>query len=118
MSERDEWPREDGDVTVLGPEVFASLDGSVVCWRGENYVRQDAAAERDARWERLVETADGLLESLSQIDVVGPIGDIDEFEEARDDLADALAGARTDEPTQVADSGAVDNYKPEKLADA
>lgn len=37
-----EYPVKDGDVTVLGPEVFASQDGAVICWRGENYVRQDA----------------------------------------------------------------------------
>lgn len=30
-------------VTVIGPECFASLDESVVCWRGVNYVRQDAS---------------------------------------------------------------------------
>ena len=30
-------------VTVIGPECFASLDESVVCWRGVNYGRQDAS---------------------------------------------------------------------------
>lgn len=34
------YPRPDGDVTVLGPEIFASKDGSVICWKGENYTRQ------------------------------------------------------------------------------
>jgi len=40
-----ELPAEEGDVTVLGPEVFASRDRSVISWRGENYVlqRQPAA---------------------------------------------------------------------------
>jgi hypothetical protein len=33
------YPYPDGDVVVLGPECFASGDASVVCWRGENYVR-------------------------------------------------------------------------------
>lgn len=32
------YPYEDGDVTVLGPEIFT--DGTVICWKGENYVRQ------------------------------------------------------------------------------
>jgi hypothetical protein len=36
------YPHQDGDFTVLGPEVFASADGSVICWRGENYYRADA----------------------------------------------------------------------------
>jgi hypothetical protein len=31
------YPYQDGDTTVLGPEIFASSDGSVICWRGENY---------------------------------------------------------------------------------
>ncbi|MCX5598388.1 hypothetical protein OOK29_09585 [Streptomyces phaeochromogenes] len=34
------YPHADGDVTVLGPEVFASSDGAVISWKGENYVRQ------------------------------------------------------------------------------
>ena len=34
------YPHRDGDVTVLGPEVFASSDGSVISWKGENYTRQ------------------------------------------------------------------------------
>ena len=34
------YPHPDGDVTVLGPEIFASSDGKVICWKGENYVPQ------------------------------------------------------------------------------
>ncbi|WP_199572695.1 hypothetical protein [Streptomyces murinus] len=37
------YPYADGDVTVLGPEVFTSKDGGVICWRGENYIRQEPA---------------------------------------------------------------------------
>ena len=29
-----------GDTQDIGPECFASADGSVICWKGENYVRQ------------------------------------------------------------------------------
>lgn len=36
-----EYPHQDGDFTVLGPEIFASADGAVICWKGENYVRQE-----------------------------------------------------------------------------
>lgn len=35
-----EYPRQDGDLTVLGPEAFASSDGQVISWRGLNYVPQ------------------------------------------------------------------------------
>ncbi|MFF1298193.1 MULTISPECIES: hypothetical protein [unclassified Streptomyces] len=34
------FPYQDGDITVLGPEVFASQDGQVISWKGDNYVRQ------------------------------------------------------------------------------
>jgi hypothetical protein len=37
-----EYPHQDGDVTVLGPEIFASSNGDVICWKGENYTRQPA----------------------------------------------------------------------------
>lgn len=35
----DRYPREEGDVIVIGPECFAAKDGSVLSWRGENYRR-------------------------------------------------------------------------------
>ncbi|GAP46882.1 hypothetical protein [Streptomyces azureus] len=34
------YPYQDGDVTVLGPEVFASPDGETISWKGENYTRR------------------------------------------------------------------------------
>ncbi len=37
---RPDYPYQDGDAVVLGPEVFASQNGDVLCWRGQNYVRQ------------------------------------------------------------------------------
>lgn len=37
------YPRRDGDVTVLGPEVFVSSDGEVISWKGDNYVRASSA---------------------------------------------------------------------------
>ena len=43
MSDQPIYPHDDGDVTVLGPEIFASRDGVVISWRGENYVRQAAS---------------------------------------------------------------------------
>ncbi|WP_327592485.1 hypothetical protein [Streptomyces chartreusis] len=35
------YPYEDGDVTVLGPEIFLDADGKVISWKGENYVPQN-----------------------------------------------------------------------------
>jgi hypothetical protein len=34
------YPYHDGDNTVLGPEIFASKDRNVICWKGVNYERQ------------------------------------------------------------------------------
>lgn len=31
------YPYQDGDVTVLGPEVFASSTGRLISWKGQNY---------------------------------------------------------------------------------
>lgn len=36
------FPHNEGDTVVIGPECFAKPDGSVLCWRGENYVPQPA----------------------------------------------------------------------------
>lgn len=36
------FPYYSGDVVVLGPEVFAAKDGSVLCWKGVNYEEQGA----------------------------------------------------------------------------
>ena len=37
----DLYPFLNGDVTVLGPEIFTSNDSSVICWKGRNYVPQE-----------------------------------------------------------------------------
>jgi hypothetical protein len=44
MAPSPQYPHKDGDITVLGPEIFASLDGDVISWRGENYTRQACPA--------------------------------------------------------------------------
>lgn len=41
LSEGGKYPRDEGDVVVIGPECFAAKDGSMLCWRGVNYVRQE-----------------------------------------------------------------------------
>lgn len=38
------FPYQDGDITVLGPEIFASQDGQVISWKGDNYTRQTCPA--------------------------------------------------------------------------
>lgn len=36
------YPHIDGGFVIIGPECFAAHDGSVLCWKGRNYVPQDA----------------------------------------------------------------------------
>ena len=45
------YPHDDGDVVVIGPEAFITRDESVLCYRGRNYVPQDAerSGERSER---------------------------------------------------------------------
>jgi hypothetical protein len=31
------------DLVDIGPEIFGKADGSVICWKGVNYVRQEDA---------------------------------------------------------------------------
>jgi hypothetical protein len=42
------YPFVDGPVTVLGPECFIANDGSVLCWRGEDFIPKnlDSAARK------------------------------------------------------------------------
>lgn len=42
---RRDYPYEDGNVLVLGPEVFVSADRSTICWRGVNYRRAEGSLE-------------------------------------------------------------------------
>lgn len=35
------YPRPDGDHLVLGPEIFTDRSGTVISWKGVNYVRQE-----------------------------------------------------------------------------
>lgn len=43
------YPYEDGDVIVLGPEIFVSKDKSVISWKGENYTVQPPPDEGTKR---------------------------------------------------------------------
>lgn len=42
------FPREEGDVIVVGPGCFVSKDGGVLNWRGTNYVQQTQQEEEAA----------------------------------------------------------------------
>lgn len=41
LTVRASYPYEDGDTVVLGPQVFVAKDGTVLNWRGQNYVRAE-----------------------------------------------------------------------------
>lgn len=48
------YPYNEGDAVVLGPNVFVARDGSVLNWRGENFIPQSlsSVAEKiEADWE-------------------------------------------------------------------
>jgi hypothetical protein len=92
MSPSQEFPYQDGDVTVLGPETFASNDGAVLSWRGENYVPQKrlqlAHQTRRAKEHQL----DGIRRALCDI---GVIEDDDPYGHA--DLEDVIRQAFADQ---------------------
>lgn len=68
MTPAREFPYQDGDVTVLGPEVFASKDDTVISWRGENYVRHDENQQpHDLTPDALYEVAAALRDLASAI---------------------------------------------------
>lgn len=52
------YPYPDGDVTVLGPGVFASLDRAVVCWDGQDYRIPEPDAPEQAPAEDVQEPAE------------------------------------------------------------
>lgn len=63
------YPLVDGDVLVLGPEVFVSADGTTICWRGENFVRAEGLI-RDSHFKL---SRDGnVVEYDSKVYVLAP----------------------------------------------
>lgn len=85
MAPSREYPYQDGDVTVLGPETFASNDGAVISWKGDNYVPQKrlrlAHQARRAKEHQL----DDIRRALCDI---GLMEDDDPYSHA--DLADVI----------------------------
>lgn len=52
-----QYPYDDGEVVVLGPEIFVNPEAEVICWRGENWTKQPAPqdpdkAVADPSWQR------------------------------------------------------------------
>jgi hypothetical protein len=90
MSPSREFPYQDGDITVLGPETFASDDGAVLSWRGVSYVPQKrfqlAHQARRAKEHQL----DGIRRALCDI---GVMEDDDPYGHA--DLEDVIRQALT-----------------------
>jgi hypothetical protein len=74
----DEYPHENGDVIVLGPQVFVSRDGAVLNWKGRNYVPQ---AERD-RLRAVVEAARMVLTVIDST----PVGQMIDGIEGHDEI--------------------------------
>lgn len=56
------YPYQDGDTYVLGPEVFAAKDSSVISWRGVNYyASQPDTTTIEGRLDRLEALVDRLV---------------------------------------------------------
>jgi hypothetical protein len=53
MSAQPLYPHQDGDFTVIGPECFT--DGSVICYRGENYTLRPRTITTEEEVELLPE---------------------------------------------------------------
>lgn len=66
-----EYPHPDGDVTVIGPECFASDDETVIAWKGENYYRTGAMPGDSPTWEQLADSLrrerDGLFAETEKL---------------------------------------------------
>lgn len=43
--EEKKYPFQDGDFTVLGPEIFTNASELVICWKGEHFIRQSQPDE-------------------------------------------------------------------------
>lgn len=65
MTDQPAYPHQDGDVTVLGPEIFTSSDGKVICWKGENYVPQTDAQRAEAALTRVRAVATAIRDATA-----------------------------------------------------
>lgn len=52
-----QYPYQDGEYVVIGPECFSKPDGSVLSWKGENYVPQGADRSIEAEVQDEMEKA-------------------------------------------------------------
>jgi len=68
-----EYPRMDGGFIVIGPECFAQHDGSVLCWKGVNYVPQTADRSVEAQVQAFEEDElDSCASPRTQLDPTVP----------------------------------------------
>lgn len=69
MPQTPDFPYQDGDVTVLGPQIFASKDDTVISWKGENYVRhtEQDRAPSDLTPDALYELASAVRDLASAV---------------------------------------------------
>jgi hypothetical protein len=42
---RDAYPKQLGDITLIGPDCYAQADGTVLNWQGRNYIPQPEPTE-------------------------------------------------------------------------
>jgi hypothetical protein len=72
------YPRPDGNITVLGPEVFASADGNTISWRGEIYSRQETEPRvvvygiDVSEWDRMWGAVRSIERALTPDPAAGP----------------------------------------------
>jgi hypothetical protein len=96
VTDQPTYPHQDGDVTVLGPEIFVDQDGNVICWKGENYVPQQrlrlAHQARRAKEHQLDDIRRALCDA-------GFMEDDDPYSHA--DLADVIRQAAPTEPQET-----------------
>lgn len=79
------YPYEDGDVTVLGPEIFVDADGKVISWKGANFVPQNRLRLAHEARRRKEDMLDGIRRALCD---VGLMEDDDPYGHA--DLEDVI----------------------------
>lgn len=75
MGDHKTYPYQDGDITVLGPEIFASNDGQVISWKGDNYVAQSVGITATGPALHYTSTMNGDgLQSIQRLDLEAPEG--------------------------------------------
>lgn len=108
--EKREFPYSDGDNLILGPECFVAKDGSVISWKGANYVPQDLLTRDQAR-ERLKLPVDDSPAHAAAVEDVKARASAEDVEEGMEDRIEqnreVLARALNDDPSVAAEDAYV-----------